>query len=145
MSRSPSMRRHGAIRRLLPGAIALTFLAGCAAGARDGDPLAGEKLFTGKTPIASTRGTVPACAGCHGITPDGRSPLGPSLWGVADRARTRVRGMTATEYLRQSVLDPDAVLVDNYQEGIMFRGYRDSLSEQQIADLVAYLLTLSRP
>lgn len=145
MSPFPLARRRRATGWAVWVVVVFSLLAGCAASAPAGDVVAGEALFAGRTPIVSTRGTVPACASCHGITPDGRSPLGPSLWGVADRAGTRASGSTASDYLRQSIRDPDAVLVDNYQEGIMFRGYRDSLTEQQVADLVAYLLTLKRP
>ena len=116
-------------------------LAGCAGAALAGDPDRGEKLFTGRIAL-SARGAAPTCASCHGIGPDGKSPLGPSLYGVTGRAAFRVTGMAPADYLRQSILDPDAVLVDNYQEGIMFRGYRETLTDQQVADLVAYLLTL---
>ena len=56
-----------------------------------------------------------------------------------------MRGQDAAAYLRESILNPDAVLVDNYQEGIMYRGYRDSLTDRQLDDLAAYLLTLKLP
>ena len=102
-------------------------------------------MFLGQVAVKTSRGDVPPCARCHGTTPDGKSPLGPSLWGVADRAESRVRGQSPAAYLRESILNPDAVLVDNYQEGIMYRGYRDSLTDRQLDDLVAYLLTLKLP
>ena len=126
--------------------IASLALCACAAGSPPaGDPAAGERLFLGQVAVKTARGDVPPCARCHGTTPDGKSPLGPSLFGVADRAATRVRGQDAAAYLRESILNPDAVLVDNYQEGIMYRGYRDSLTDRQLDDLAAYLLTLKLP
>ncbi len=132
--------------RLVIGIAAAIALAGCAAGSPPaGDAVAGERMFLGQVAVKTSRGDVPPCARCHGTTPDGKSPLGPSLWGVADRAATRVRGQSPAAYLRDSILNPDAVLVDNYQEGIMYRGYRDSLTDKQLDDLVAYLLTLKLP
>ncbi len=138
-------RAFGAFSRLavLVASLALT---ACAAGSPPaGDAAAGERMFLGQSAVKTSRGDVPPCARCHGTTPDGKSPLGPSLWGVADRAATRVRGQSPAAYLRESVLNPDAVLVDNYQEGIMYRGYRDSLTDRQLDDLTAYLLTLKLP
>lgn len=134
-------------RAWVPSLAAGFALAACATAysAPAGDAAAGQRLFLGQVAVKSSRGDVPPCARCHGTTPDGKSPLGPSLWGVADRATTTVRGQSARDYLRDAILDPDAVLVDNYQEGIMYRGYRDSLNDRQIDDLVAYLLTLKRP
>ncbi len=134
-------------RAWVPALAAGLALAACATAysAPSGDAAAGQRIFMGQVAVRSQRGDVPPCARCHGTTPDGKSPLGPSLWGVADRAATTVRGQTARDYLRDAILDPDAVLVDNYQEGIMYRGYRDSLNDRQIDDLVAYLLTLKRP
>ena len=131
--------------RLALVAASLALCACAAAGSPSSDPAAGERLFLGQVAVKTSRGDVPPCARCHGTTPDGKSPLGPSLFGVADRAATRVRGQGAAAYLRDSILNPDAVLVDNYQEGIMYRGYRDSLTDKQLDDLVAYLLTLKLP
>jgi len=53
-----------------------------------------------------------------------------------------VDGQSAEEYLRTSITDPDAYLAGGYQEGIMYRQYEQALTEQQIDDLVAYMLTL---
>ena len=48
--------------------------------------------------------------------------------------------MTAEEYLRQSILDPGAYLVEDFQDS-MPHYYKDAPSEQDIADLVAFMLT----
>jgi len=88
-----------------------------------GDPAAGEALF------------AEACAGCHGAEPG----AGPALPGMGERAATRVEGMTAAEYLHESIVDPGAYLVEGYQD-IMPPTYGDQYSEAELADLVAYLL-----
>ena len=40
--------------------------------------------------------------------------VGPDLTDLADRAGDRVEGLTADEYVRQSVLDPQAYIVIGY-------------------------------
>jgi cytochrome c551/c552 len=70
------------------------------------------------TPAAIDGETVfltKGCTGCHSI--DGVSEtaqIGPNLTGLADRAGDRVEGLSAEEYVHQSVLDPQAFIVDGY-------------------------------
>ena len=57
------------------------------------------------------------CTGCHSI--DGVSEtgqIGPNLTGLPDRAGERVDGLSAGEYVRQSVLEPQAYIVSGYGE-----------------------------
>lgn len=93
----------------------------------------GRRVF-----VASDRGS---CDVCHSTTP-GDDGVGPSLAGVATRAETAVPGMTAEEYLRQSILDPDAVIAPGFRSGQMLGIYEDRLSEQDLESLIAYLMTL---
>ena len=53
-----------------------------------------------------------------------------------------VEGLSATDYLRQSILEPDAYVVDGWPAGQMLPVYGDRLTENQIESLVEYLLTL---
>jgi len=105
-----------------------------------GDPATGQKLFSGEISIAG--GSVPTCAECHAVTPDAESLIGPGLSNIGNRAASTVEGMTAAEYLRTSIVDPDAYLAGGFQEGIHYRGYREVLTAQQLSDLIAYMLTL---
>lgn len=50
-------------------------------------------------------------------------------------------GLTAEEYLHQSILEPERYLVSGYRD-IMYPDYSAHLSEQDIQDLIAFLLTL---
>ncbi|MGQ9491595.1 MAG: hydrogenase iron-sulfur subunit [Anaerolineae bacterium] len=101
-----------------------------------GDPLAGERLFREVSAQANA-----GCRICHSLQP-GAGGGGPSLAGVATRAATRVPGMTAEAYLRQSLLEPDAYVVPGYPAGQMLPDLDKRLSREQIEDLVAFLLTL---
>ena len=50
--------------------------------------------------------------------------------------------MSAQEYLHQSIVDPDAYVVDGFAKGQMLRDSAQRLTEEQIQDLVAFLMTL---
>jgi ferredoxin/mono/diheme cytochrome c family protein len=94
---------------------------------------AGRKVFTDQA--------LGGCDVCHSLEP-GVQRVGPSLSGVADRAGDRVPGLSAEQYLRQSVLDPDAYVVDGFRPGQMLPIYGERLSDEQIDSLIEYLQTL---
>lgn len=81
------------------------------------------------------------CSVCHS-TKRNRNGVGPSLNGVATAARTRVDGLTAEQYLRQSILLPDQFVLDGWPAGQMLPIYRERLTEQDLEALIAYLETL---
>jgi nitric oxide reductase subunit C len=94
-----------------------------------------------------------ACASCHSLAA-GTTLVGPSLAGIASTAVSRIlepdyRGAAdSTEaYLRESILEPSRQLVpgERYAAGersLMPDTFGQTLSEEQIDDLVAYLATL---
>jgi ferredoxin len=100
------------------------------------DPRAGEKLYN-----ESSLGTNTSCRICHSLEPD-ENLVGPSFFGIASRAAIRIPGVSAEEYLRQSIHDPDAYVVEGYPSGLMVPNLEDTLTEAQIDDLVAFLMTL---
>lgn len=139
------LRRYDSTRVLLMrgqgilfGAALVLLVAGC--GAPAGDAERGRRLFSGE--LAFGRGDAMLCNTCHAVEADAGLGIGPNLAGVATRAGSRVPGQSAEEYLRSSLLDPDAYLAEGYQEGIMYRGYAEALTPQEQSDLIAYLLTL---
>lgn len=108
-----------------------------------GDAQSGEELYN-MTTIADTG--APGCVTCHSVQPTDDplqpSPVGPSHYGLADRAGEYIEGMSAEAYLRESIVAPDAHVVEGYNPGIMYQNYEEDLTDEQIDDLVAYLLTL---
>jgi ferredoxin len=97
---------------------------------------AGRSLY-----FEGTLGTNAGCRICHSLDP-GVVLVGPSFDGIATRAATRVPGLSAEEYIRQSILDPDAYVVDGFPAGQMLQNYAELLTEEDIENLVAFLLTL---
>ena len=98
------------------------------------DAGSGEKLFN------QSNREAPACAACHSVSGES-SGIGNSLAGIADVAAERVAGQSAEEYLYWSILRPGRHLVAGYSN-IMYAAYEDSLEAADVADLIAYLLTL---
>jgi nitric oxide reductase subunit C len=114
-------------------------LAGCSMGASAaprGDPEKGSQLFH-QTSIDN----APGCMTCHSTEPD-KVIVGPSLAGVAARAGERIPGVSAAEYLHACIVSPNDFIVPGFPAGVVFPDFQEVLTEDEIDDLVAYLLTL---
>jgi mono/diheme cytochrome c family protein len=104
-----------------------------------GDAANGEQL-------ANTLG----CAGCHLLAETGPAWLAQgSQPGIGERAGSRFEEVgytgtatTAEQYLFESVVLPNASIEEGYNSGIMPNNYGDRLSPQEMADLIAYMLSL---
>lgn len=126
----------------LPLAVGL-LLSACSGQA--GDPARGRELY--QQPNLGAR-QAPGCITCHSLEP-GEVKVGPSHAGVGRRATDYVsdssyqgQATDASGYLRESILDPNAHVVAGFQPGIMYQQYDEVLTEQQLEDLVAFLLSL---
>jgi cytochrome c oxidase subunit 2 len=89
--------------------------------------------------IARTAG----CLGCHSV--DGKAGVGPSWQGLSGAERTLVDGSTVSVddvYLVESITDPNKHVVQGFPPGVMPQTYEESLSSQEINDIVAYIKTL---
>ena len=78
------------------------------------------------------------CGGCHAFTPAGSSgQIGPGLDNLA--ADAKKAGQPLADYVKQSIVDPNAYLVPSYKAGTMPPSFSQTLSAQQIDALVKYL------
>lgn len=111
----------------------LVMVAACGGGEKapasggDADVAAGKALFN-KTVL----GTSPGCVTCHSIE-SGKTIVGPSLAGIASKGE---------DFIRTSIIDPDADVTEGFPSGTMPSTFKDDLSEQEINQLVKYLMTL---
>jgi cytochrome c2 len=125
------------VNRYLVLILMVGLLAGCggepAAGASRGDATNGETVFL--------EGAVPPCSTCHSLTP-GVGLVAPSLARIGRDAGSRVPGQPASDYLRESVVEPNAHIALGFSANVMAASYGAQLSQQEVEDLVAYLLTL---
>jgi mono/diheme cytochrome c family protein len=80
------------------------------------------------------------CGSCHALAKAGTNGnIGPSLEDLASAAAQREPGTSAEDYVRQSILDPDAFTVEGFQAGVM-PSYQGRLNDRQVQALVDYLL-----
>ena len=118
--------RTSIVALLLVLALALIGLSACGtATAPDlsggkGEAVPGEALFKIE------------CANCHSVEA-GVDLAGPSLAGI---------GAKGEQSLHEAIVNPDAEVTPGFDKGIMPNSFGKQLTSQQIADLVAYLLTL---
>lgn len=120
------------------------------AGARPVDPeddirALGEHVFRSVA--------LPTCVACHSLAP-GADSAGPSLAGVVTRAEQilasgsyRGEAKDVEGYLRESIVNPSIYLNEGGMysaSGVSFmpNTYGDSLSEEELDQLVAFLATL---
>jgi mono/diheme cytochrome c family protein len=95
------------------------------------DPVRGEELITRN-----------GCHACHVI--GAANNLAPAFAGVALRAEDRCPPMQAGAYIYESIVHPEAFEVEGYTAQ-MPRTYGTILSDQDLGDIIAYLLTLRTP
>ena len=90
----------------------------------------GERVFNSASPIT--------CTTCHSL--DGTVGLGPSLQGISERAGTRIAGLGAEEYIRQSILETNAYIVEGFPESLMPVNFSETLSAEELDAVVAFLM-----
>ena len=82
------------------------------------------------------------CGGCHTIAGLSSGTVGPELTDIGTMAATMVPGQSAEDYIRQSIVDPSAFVVEGFPDNVMPKNFTTTLSDEEIADLVAYLSSL---
>lgn len=81
------------------------------------------------------------CNACHDAFGD-TVFVGPSLAGVGERAEVRSDDLSAYAYLYQSIVAPNSHVVEGFVPNLMPPIFGHILTQTQINDLIAYLLSL---
>lgn len=85
------------------------------------------------------------CTACHAS--DGKRLVGPG-WGGLFGSQVKLADGTSVvaddEFLRESILDPNAKLVDGYAPNTM-ASYRQLLTDDDVNCIIEYIRTLERP
>lgn len=86
------------------------------------------------------------CNACH--SSDGTKLVGPSYLGIWGNPRTvttdrEEREVTADEeYIKRSIFDPDADIVDGFNKGLML-SYEGMVTEEEVELIIEYLKSLN--
>ena len=107
--------------------------------------LSGDALVAAAT-AAITKGTCNACHMIPGIE-GAVGMIGPNLGNIGTDAATRVPGLSAEEYIHQSIMEPDAFIAPDCPTGpclpgLMLKNLPELLTPDEITTVVTYLLTL---
>jgi mono/diheme cytochrome c family protein len=88
----------------------------------------GEQIFT-----------AAGCAGCHTFAPAGSNgTIGPNLNELKSAAAKYAKGQTPEEYVRESIVKPNAFIVPGFTNAMP--SFEGRLTDQQVKALIDYLL-----
>lgn len=83
------------------------------------------------------------CAACHST--EGSTRVGPTWQGLYGQEVTLADGSTVTAdeaYLRESIVDPNAKIVQGFSAGVMPRDFGETLSDAEIQAVIEYIKSL---
>lgn len=108
-----------------------------------GDAGRGETLFV--TSYTTAQGPW-ACNLCHSVTE--QRLVGPGLGGIQTRFATYGQAQPIQNYIHEAIFYPNDFIVPAdaggaYPPNLMPQNYIELLSEQDVADIAAYILSLS--
>lgn len=90
--------------------------------------------------IAQGKGT---CLTCHTIGQSGGALRFPDLAGIGTRAATRIPGMSAVQYMAQSLYEPNAYVVEGFNPGMpTINKPPIQLTDDEILAVIAFLQSL---
>ena len=101
----------------------------------------GQQIFL----TGQGEGTATGCYTCHTIAglDDAFGELGPDLTTIGADAATRQPGVSAEDYLRQSITEPESFVAEGVERavpGLMLTALTSGLTENDVDALVAFLL-----
>ena len=133
------------MRRVAPFLLVAFVLAGCGgkqivsptAETVVGTVAAEKQQAAGDAKAGATLFTAQGCGGCHVFKPaNSQGNVGPDLDKLADYAKTANQG-SLEEFTHESIANPSAYIEKGYPNAMP--NFGSTLSDKQIADLVAYL------
>lgn len=98
---------------------------------------------TAAVPSGSTLASDMGCTACHSVA--GNVSVGPTWKGLFGKMETLTDGSTAMVdevYLRESILTPNAKIVQGFSPGIMTQNFREQLTDTEVQAIIDYIKTL---
>lgn len=94
-----------------------------------GDPAKGKAVFASG-----------GCGGCHTFKAAGTTgTVGPSLDNLSESAKAA--GQPLEAFVHDSIVNPNGYIAKGYQPNVMPGTFQSQFSDQQIADLVAFIVS----
>lgn len=99
------------------------------------------------------------CQACHAIQGFAEGAVGPALTNLYTSAQKTIaspeyksssgKATTVEEYIRESILNPNAFVVAQCPagpcpQGVMIQNFKDQISDSDLEALIGYLMTLGR-
>ena len=81
-----------------------------------------------------------ACIGCHSLDPN-VALAGPTWYNLGNTAVGRVPGLSPAAYIDHSIVNPSEYVAPGYQDNVMPKTFGQTLSVQDQADLIAFILS----
>jgi cytochrome c oxidase subunit 2 len=102
-----------------------------------GDTLPDDPLAAGRV-VFNKYG----CGACHTLDDaNAVGVVGPPLNGIGDTAAQRSEGVEAVDYIRTSIVQTNAYIVDGFSPGVMPGDFGDRMTDEELDILVEYLLS----
>jgi cytochrome c2 len=79
------------------------------------------------------------CVACH--RQGAANKMAPAFNGIAERAATRRPPLTAAAYIYESITNPSAFIAPGKYNAAMPENFRERLSDRELGDIIAFLLT----
>jgi cytochrome c2 len=109
-----------------------------------GNPTKGQEIFNATYEVNTASGIAEwKCSTCHLVDSD-VAGVGPGLYSLSERAGGRIPGIPAEVYVYHSIMTPAQYIVSGFPENLMPIGYGEVLSQQDIYDVSAYILSLNQ-
>ncbi len=83
------------------------------------------------------------CGACHTVEGVSAGVVGPDLTYIGSEAADRIPGMSAEDYLTESITNPEAFIAEGVERampGLMTAAVTSHLTDEQVDGLVAFLL-----
>jgi cytochrome c551/c552 len=97
----------------------------------------GAHLAAGKAVFAAN-----GCASCHTFAPaNATGTIGPNLDTAPAQDAKADNNMNLAAFIKQSIVDPNAYIAKGYPKGVMPDTFGTSLSQLQLQNLVAFILS----
>jgi mono/diheme cytochrome c family protein len=100
-------------------------------------PSSEDPVVRGRAAVVSA-----GCVACHTIPGMSEAIVGPPLSEIGSLAATRIEGLSPEEYLRESIINPSAYVVEGFNDGIMPQDFGQKLLPEQMDDIITFLMTL---